>query len=141
MTFENPSPDELRALFEGSRRIAIVGLSDKAWRSSHQIGVYLLEQGFEIVPVYPRHEEILGRKVYRNVAEIPEQVDIVDVFRRSEFLPGVVEDALSARLRPAAVWFQLGCVHEEAAARAQRGGLKVVMDRCIAVEHGRLLGA
>jgi predicted CoA-binding protein len=134
--FSNPDDETLRALLETSRRIAIVGLSPKPWRDSNGIGRFLMERGYDVFPVYPRETEILGRRVYRSVAEIPDGVDLVDVFRRGEFLPGVVEDALAARAP--AVWFQLGCVNEAAARRAAEAGMTVVMDRCIRVDLGRL---
>jgi predicted CoA-binding protein len=137
---QQPSdPDHvLRTLLAAARRIAVVGLSPKPHRDSNRIGRYLLERGYEVVPVYPREERILGQPVYRRVRDIPEGVDIVDVFRRSEELPNVVEDALAARAP--ALWFQVGCVHEQAAARARAAGVVVVMDRCIMVDHARLLG-
>jgi predicted CoA-binding protein len=128
----------LRRLLESARRIAVVGLSPKPHRDSNMIGRYLLERGYEVIPVYPREELILGRPVYRRVQDVPGGVDLVDVFRRSETLPAVVEDALAARAP--ALWFQLGCVHEEAAQRAREAGALVVMDRCIMVDHARLLG-
>ena len=127
-----------RALLESARRIAVVGLSPKPHRDSNMIGRYLLERGYQVIPVYPREELILGQQVYRRVQDVPGGVDLVDVFRRSQELPGVVEDALAARAP--ALWFQLGCVHERAAKRAQEAGTMVVMDRCIMVDHSRLLG-
>jgi predicted CoA-binding protein len=98
----------------------------------------LIERGYDVVPVYPRETEILGRTVYRAVAEIPGHVDLVDVFRRSEDLPAVVNDALAARA--GGLWFQLSCVDHPSAHRASGAGLTVVMDRCVMVEHARLLG-
>jgi uncharacterized protein len=128
----------LRSLLEGARRIAVVGLSPKPHRDSNRIGRYLLERGYQVIPVYPREERILGQQVYRRVQDVPGGVDLVDVFRRSETLPGVVDDALAAKAP--ALWFQLGCVHEPAAQRAREAGAVVVMDRCIMVDHARLLG-
>jgi len=128
----------IRSLLESIRRIAVVGLSPKPQRDSHRVAVYLQERGYEIVPVYPREETILGARVYRRVADIPGGVDLVDVFRRSEELPGVVDDAVAARAP--AIWFQLDCVNDEAAARAAAAGMRVVMDRCLMVDHARLLG-
>lgn len=136
--FNNPTSEAIRGLLEKARRIAVVGLSPKPDRDSNRIARYLIDRGYEVIPVYPREETILGRKVYRSVKEISGGVDIVDVFRRGEDLPEVVDDALAA---PApALWFQLGCVHEESAARATAAGRTVVMDRCIMVEHASLLG-
>ena len=136
--FSNPSEEAIRKLLEEARRIAVVGLSPKPHRDSNRIARYLLDRGYEVVPVYPREEQILGLRVYRRVADIPGGVQIVDVFRRSEHLPDVVDDALAARAP--ALWFQLGCIHEQAAARAAAAGATVVMDRCIMVDHARLLG-
>jgi hypothetical protein len=134
----NPDDPSLSRLLAEARRIAVVGLSPKPHRDSHRIARYLLERGYEVIPVYPREDEILGQNVYRRVQDIPGRVDLVDVFRRSEGLPDVVEDAVAARAP--ALWFQLGCVHEDAAQRAEQAGATVVMDRCIMVDHARLLG-
>jgi predicted CoA-binding protein len=137
-SFHNPDDAAVRRLLETARRIAVIGLSPKPHRDSNHIGRYLLDRGYEVVPVYPREETILGQKVYRRLQDVPGRVDIVDVFRRREELGGVVDDALAARAP--ALWFQLGCVDEIAAARAVAGGVMVVMDRCIKVEHSALLG-
>ena len=136
--FANPDDDAIRRLLERVRRIAVVGLSPKPHRDSHRVARYLLDRGYEVVPVYPREEEILGRKVYRRVQDVPGGVDLVDVFRRSEELPEVIDDALVARA--GALWLQLGCIDEAGARRARAAGLTVVMDRCVMVEHARLLG-
>jgi len=136
--FNDPGPDVRRALLEKARRVAVVGLSPKPDRDSNLIARYLIDRGYDVIPVYPREETILGRKVYRSLKDIPGGVDLVDVFRRAEDLPKVVEDALAAKAP--ALWFQLGCVHEESAARAVAAGLTVVMDRCIMVDHASLLG-
>jgi len=125
-------------MLESARRIAVVGLSPKPQRDSNRIARYLLDRGYAVLPVYPRAAQILGQRVHRRVQDIPGGVDIVNVFRRSEELPAVVDDALAARAP--ALWFQLGCLHEEAARRAAQAGRVVVMDRCIIVEHARLLG-
>jgi predicted CoA-binding protein len=134
----NPGEDARRALLEKARRIAVVGLSPKPYRDSHRVARYLQERGYDVVPVYPREDTILGAKVYRRVQDIPGGVDLVDVFRRREELPGVFDDALAARAP--AVWTQLGCVDEAGARRATAAGVTVVMDRCIMVDHAALLG-
>jgi predicted CoA-binding protein len=134
----DPGEDARRALLEMARRIAVVGLSPKPYRDSHRVARYLQEHGYEVVPVYPREETILGAKVYRRVQDIPGGVDLVDVFRRREELPGVFDDALAAR--SPAIWTQLGCVDEAGARRATAAGVTVVMDRCIMVDHAALLG-
>jgi predicted CoA-binding protein len=136
--FSNPDEAAIRALLERARRIAVVGLSPKPNRDSHRIGRYLLEHGYEVIPVYPRENEILGRRVFRRVQEIPGGADLVNVFRRSEELGHVVDDALAARVP--ALWFQLDCIDEAAAERATNAGATVVMDRCIMVDHAALLG-
>jgi len=138
-SFRNPDDESVRRMLERVRRIAVVGLSPKPDRDSHHVARYLQQRGYEIVPVYPREDEILGARVYRRLQDVPGGlVDLVDVFRRSEDLPDVVTDGLAAKAP--AFWFQLGCVNEDAARRAQGGGATVVMDRCLMVEHGRLLG-
>jgi len=139
MSHGNPADEAIRELLRSARRIAVVGLSPKPWRTSHQIAEFLQECGYRVVPVYPRGDRILGEPVFRSVAEVPEGVDLVDVFRRSEALDEVAVDAVAARAP--ALWFQLGCVHQGAAARATAAGATVVMDRCILVEHRRLLGS
>jgi uncharacterized protein len=134
----NPGEDARRALLEKARRIAVVGLSPKPYRDSHRVARYLQEHGYYVVPVYPREETILGARVYRRVQDIPGGVDLVDVFRRREELPGVFDDALAAR--SPAIWTQLECVDEASARRATAAGVTVVMDRCIMVDHAALLG-
>jgi len=138
VSFQNPDDAAVHRLLETARRIAVVGLSPKPHRDSNRIGRYLLDRGYEVVPVYPREETILGQKVYRRLQDVPGRLDVVDVFRRREELAGVVDDALAARAP--ALWFQLGCVDEDAARRAATAGAIVVMDRCIMVEHAALLG-
>lgn len=135
--FQNPDVEAIRDLLRSVHRIAVVGLSPKPHRDSNRIGVYLLEHGYEVIPVYPREDQILGQKVYRRVQDIPGRVDLVNVFRRSEDLPGVFDDLLAAEA--GAVWTQLGCVDEDGARRAQAAGLTVVMNRCVMVDHARLL--
>ena len=138
MAYQNPDDAAIRDLLDAARRIAVVGLSPKPDRDSHRVARYLQLRGYEIVPVYPREEEILGRTVYRRVQDIPGEVDLVDVFRRGEDLPAVTDDVLAGHAR--ALWFQIGCVNEAAAERAQAAGLTVVMNRCTKIEHARLLG-
>jgi predicted CoA-binding protein len=134
MTFVN-SP--LEPLLKNAKRIAVVGVSDKPARDSHRIARYLQQAGFEMLPVNPLLSEVLGQKVYASLAEIPEPVDIVNVFRRSEEVPALVEQAIAAGAK--AIWLQLGVIHEPSAEKAREAGLSVVMDRCIMVDHARLL--
>jgi predicted CoA-binding protein len=138
MEHENPSEAELRSLLERVRRIAVVGLSPKPHRDSNRVGRYLLDRGYDVVPIYPREETILGQKVYRRVQDVPGGVDLVDVFRRREELPKVFDDALAAGAP--AIWLQLDCIDEDGARRATAAGATVVMDRCLAVDHAQLLG-
>ena len=137
MSHANPSEEQIRELLTRARRVAVVGLSPKPDRDSHRVARYLQARGYEIVPIYPREERILGQQVYRSVRDVPGGVDLVDVFRRGEDLPEVVEDALAAGAP--ALWLQIDCVNEDAAARATAAGATVVMDRCIMVDHARLM--
>ena len=125
-------PDLLRK----SRTIAVVGLSSKRFRPSYGVAEYMQEQGYRIIPVNPNESEVLGEKSYRSIEDVPEHIDIVDIFRRSEFVGPIVESAI--RVGANAVWMQEGVVHEEAAQKARDAGLAVVMDRCILKEHMRL---
>lgn len=135
---QNPDEEQIRHLLESARRIAVVGLSPKPHRDSHRVARYLQERGYEIVPVYPREEQILGQRVYRRLQDVPGTIDLVDVFRRSEELVQVAKDAVAAGAP--ALWFQLGCVNEEAARLAAVSGITLVMDRCLMVDHSLLLG-
>ena len=136
----NPDDREVRSLLQKVRRIAVVGLSPKPHRDSHRVSVYMKRHGYEIVPVYPREATILGEPVFRSVAEIEGAVDLVNVFRRSNELDQVAADILRSRnAGSAAVWFQLDCVHEGAIRELTQAGHLVVYDRCLMVEHSRLL--
>lgn len=127
----------IRELLEKSRTIAVVGLSSKKFRPSYGVAEYMQQQGYRILPVNPNESEILGEKAYARLEDIAGHIDIVDIFRRSEFVLPVVESAI--RLGASAVWMQEGVVHEEAARKAREAGLTVVMDHCILKEHTRLL--
>jgi predicted CoA-binding protein len=129
---------ELKELLSSARVIAVVGHSDKPHRTSYEIAQYLRRAGYTVYPVNPILDEIDGQKCYASLSEVPESIDIVDVFRRSEYLPGVVEEAIVAGAK--AVWAQLGVHDSQAAERAEQAGLKMVMDRCIKVDHARLMG-
>ena len=132
--------DALRALLREARTVAVVGLSPKPERPSHGVARYLQRAGYRIVPVNPGHDEILGERSYRTLADAARDhaVDIVDVFRRSELAGAVVDEAIA--IRPKLVWLQLGVVDEAARARAEGAGISIVMDRCLAIDHRRLLG-
>ncbi|MGA2272238.1 MAG: CoA-binding protein [Bryobacteraceae bacterium] len=119
-----------------ARTIAIVGLSAKRFRPSHGVAEYLQRAGYRIIPVNPNITEVLGEKSYPSLDAVPEPVDIVDIFRRSEHVPEIVEAAI--RKGAKTIWMQEGVVHEDAARRAESAGLAVIMDRCILKEHRRL---
>ena len=136
---EGAMADRALELLGEARTIAVVGVSARPDRDSHEVAKYLIEAGYDVYLVNPREREILGRTVYERVQDLPLAVDIVDIFRRSSDVPEVVEDAIAARA--GAVWMQLEIVNEDAAARARAAGLEVVMDRCTKIEHGRLTQA
>jgi len=119
-----------------SRTIAVVGLSNKPWRPSYGVSHYMQKAGYRIIPVNPHEREVLGEKAYPTLESVPEPIDIVNVFRRPEFVPEIVEAAL--RIGARAIWLQEGVVHPQAAERARQAGLLVVQDRCILKEHRRL---
>jgi predicted CoA-binding protein len=124
------------AILRSARTIAVVGLSGKRFRPSFGVAEYLQRAGYRIIPVNPHETAILGEKCYPDLDAVPEPVDIVDIFRRSEFVPEIVEAAI--RKGATSVWMQEGVVHEPAARRAEAAGLTVVMDRCILKDHRRL---
>jgi hypothetical protein len=130
--------EELKAILGHSKNVAVVGISPKPDRPSYLVAAYLQAEGYRIIPVRPDGEEILGEKVYHSLAEIPEdiEIDIVDVFRKSEDVPPVVEEAIQRGAK--AVWMQEGVFNAEAASKAEAAGLKVVMDRCMKKERQRL---
>jgi hypothetical protein len=130
--------DPIGDLLSRSKVIAVVGLSSKPHRPSHGVARYLQSVGYRVIPVNPHEKEVLGEKSYPRLEDVPVHVDIVDVFRRSEFVPPVVEAAIAIRAR--AVWMQEGVIHEQAAARARAAGLEVVMDRCTLKEHAKRFG-
>ncbi len=133
----NPPDDELRGILERYRHIAVVGLSDKPDRPSHGVASYLQGAGYTIVPVNPTIQQALGIPAVTSLEAVPPPVEIVDVFRRPEDVPPVVEDAIAAGAK--VLWLQEGIVNEDAAARARSAGLTVVQDRCMLKEHRRLL--
>jgi predicted CoA-binding protein len=124
------------AILHSARTIAVVGLSGKRFRPSYGVAEYLQRAGYRIIPVNPHETAVLGEKCYPDLDAVPEPIDIVDVFRRSEFVPEIVEAAI--RKGATAVWMQEGVIHEQAARRAEAAGLTVVMDRCILKDHRRL---
>ena len=136
-TADAPVGERLRILGT-ARTVALVGVSANPLRSSNFVATYLIRTNYTIWPVNPTYEEVLGLRCYPTLADLPEPPDIVDVFRRTEEIPSVVEEAIDVGAK--VVWFQLGLRHEEAAARARGAGLGVVQDRCLKIEHARFAG-
>ena len=128
----------LRRILNENRVVASVGLSANWYRPSFFAAKYLQEHGYRVIPVNPRYTEILGERCYPNLLDIPHSVDLVQLFQRADRVPAFVEDAITIGAK--VVWMQLGIVNEEAADRARRAGLEVVMDRCVKIEHARLFG-
>jgi predicted CoA-binding protein len=130
-----PVTDEITELLKHAKTIAVVGLSDSPLRPSHGVAAYMQTQGYRIIPVNPTIKGALGEKAVGSLSEIQEKIDIVDVFRRPEGVPEIVDEAI--KLGVPAVWLQEGVIHEEAAAKARKAGIFVVMDKCILQEHRR----
>lgn len=128
----------LKEILISTKTIASVGLSSNPEKVSHSVGAYLQKQGYRVIPVNPTADEILGEKAYPNLEAVPEKIDVVQVFRRPEDVPPVVEDAIKVGAQ--VVWMQLGIVNEEAAQTAREAGLQVVMDACMLAKHKRLIG-
>ena len=136
MAHTNPSNEELRQLLTSATTIAMVGASSNPDKASHGIMQKLQHAGYRVIPVNPRETEILGERSYPSLIDVPERIDIVDVFRRAEDTPPIADDAV--KIGAKALWLQSGIVSEDAAARAEAGGLKVVMDACIGATHAML---
>lgn len=130
---------KIAEMLRSARTIAVVGVSSKRFRPSYGVTEYMQRAGYRIIPVNPQETEVLGEKSYPDLDSIPEPVDIVDIFRRSEFVPEIVDAAI--RKGAKMIWMQEGVIHEEAARRAEAAGLAVVMDHCILKEHRRLAQA
>ncbi len=133
-----PAIETIQDLLGKSKVIAVVGLSDSPLRPSHGVSAYMQSHGYRIIPVNPDVEYVLGEKAYESLKDIPEKIDIVNIFRRSEFVPEIVDQAIE--LKVPAVWMQEGVVHEAAAQKARQAGIFVVMDKCILKEHRRIGG-
>jgi predicted CoA-binding protein len=132
------TPFERLRILERYRRIAMVGLSSNPFRPSHFAALYLLAEGYDVIPVNPRESEVLGRKCYASLNVIPGGAEVVDIFREPAAVPPIVEEAIAIGAK--VIWMQLGVIHEQAAERAQAAGLQVVMDRCMKIEHARFFG-
>ena len=128
----------LRRILAQSRTLAVVGLSAQWHRPSYFAAKYMRDHGYRIIPVNPRYAEVLGEKCYPDLRAVPEPIDIVDCFRQSEALPPLADDAIAIGAK--VLWMQLGIVNEDAARRASLAGLDVVMNRCVKIEHARILG-
>jgi uncharacterized protein len=131
-------PFVIQSIVHRMKRIAVVGLSPNELRASHFVGYYLRRHGYEVIPVNPREESILGVRSYPSLADVPERVDVVDVFRAPDAVPEIAREAVAAGA--GALWLQYGVISPEGAQTAIDGGLDVVMDRCLKVEHARYLG-
>ena len=129
--------NEIALILKNSKMIAVVGASPKPWRDSGSIGQYLIHKGYEVFPVNPKYEEVLGKKCYPDLKSVPKKIDIVDIFRNSDEVEEIIDEAIA--VKAGTVWMQLGVVNEKASSKAEKAGLQVVMDHCIAVEHSRLI--
>jgi predicted CoA-binding protein len=133
---QNPADSEIKKILDSAKNIAIIGLSDSPEKPSYGVARYLISSGYNIFPVNPKYDSILGAKCYKSLNDIDEKIDIVDVFRRPEHIFPVAEKAIEIEAR--VLWMQLGIINEEAAKLANEAGLDVIMDRCIKVDHRRL---
>lgn len=131
--------EEMKNILQTCRTVAVVGISPKEDRPSYGVASYLRSKGYRVIPVRPDGDKILGEKIYRSLEEIPEgiEIDVVDIFRKSEDVPPVVEEVIHRGAK--VVWMQEGVINQEARAKAEKAGVKVVMDRCIKKEHQRLI--
>jgi uncharacterized protein len=130
--------ETLRRILKTNHTIAVVGLSAQWFRPSFFAAKYLQEHGYRVIPVNPAYSEILGEKCYPSVRDVPEKIDVVDVFRKPADVPPIAEDAIAVGAK--VLWLQIGVIDEASAARAREAGLDVVMDRCMKIEHARLFG-
>lgn len=128
-----PNITSIADALKKSKTVAVVGLSNSPLRPSHGVAAYLQNHGYRIIPVNPSIENALGEKAFKSLSEVPEKIDVVDIFRRSEFVPDVVDEAI--KLKVPVIWMQEGVIHEAAAEKARKAGIFVVMDRCILKEH------
>jgi len=130
--------NSLRRILRENRVIAVVGLSADWFRPSYFAAKYMLEHGYRVIPVNPKYPEILGQRCYKSLRDVPEKIDIVDIFRKTQDVMPIAEEAIAVGAK--VLWQQLGVKNEQAAARARAAGLDAVMDRCVKIEHGRLFG-
>ncbi|UCF81277.1 MAG: CoA-binding protein [Acidobacteriota bacterium] len=135
---KNAPPEEIRRILKDAKVIAVVGLSDKPERDSHRVAAYLQKRGYRVIPVNLNAEEILGERAYANLREVPEKIDIVDIFRKPDAVPAVVDEAIA--VGAGTVWMQEGIAHNASAEKARAAGLRVVQSKCIMREHGAAFG-
>jgi uncharacterized protein len=139
MPLSNASSEEIRQILTTAKTIAVVGLSDKPDRDSYHVAEYLRQHGYRIIPVNPAITSVLGEKAYARLEDVPEPIDVVDIFRRPEMVPAIVASAIAVKAK--VVWMQLGIAHNAAADQARAAGLQVVMNKCILIEHRGLVKA
>jgi len=133
------SDEEIKKILEESKTIAVVGCSREQEKDAHRIPKYLKERGYKIIPVNPFADEILGEKSYKALSEIKEKIDVIEIFRPSEDCLKIVEEVIKLKLKPNTIWMQLGIKNEEAAKLAEENGIRAVMNRCMMIEHRRLI--
>jgi len=138
--YSNPEDQQIAEMLRGAKTIAVFGLSNDPAKASYEVAQYLQSQGYEIVPVNPNLSTVLGRKAHPTLLDAEGPIDIVDVFRRSEHIPEVVDQVLQMRQKPKAVWIQLGIRNDEQCQRLAEAGILAIQDACLKVEHYRLLG-
>ena len=137
MERDSYSDSEIKQILS-MKNVAVVGMSKDPNKDAHHVPKYLIDNGYNVIPVNPTAEEILGRKSYKSLRDVPDRIDVVDVFRPSEHVPPIVKDAIAKGAK--AVWMQLGISNDEAAQEASKHGIKVVYNRCMLIEHRRLFG-
>jgi len=135
----NLPDEEVVELLKSAKTVAVVGISHKEDRDSYKVAKYLKEHGYKIIPVNPKYKEVLGEPCYPDLKSVPEKIDVVDIFRNIDAIPGIVDEAIA--VGAGAVWMQLGLAHNESAEKARQAGLKVVMNKCMKIEHHRLLAS
>jgi predicted CoA-binding protein len=128
----------IQRVIHTAKTVAIIGLSPNELRASYFVGYYLKRHGYRVIPVNPRETEILGEKCYKSLLDVPTPIDVVDVFRASDALPGIADEAV--KIHAGCLWCQFGVINQEGARIAEAGGVEVVMDRCLKVEHARYVG-
>ena len=137
MPDSNPADEEIKKILKKNKVVAVVGLSPKPERDSHKVAKYLQDHGYRIVPVRPKAKEILGEQAYASLKDIPFPVEVVDIFRKVDAIPGIVDEAIDIGAK--VVWMQLGLAENQSAKKAREAGLQVVMNKCLKIEHNRYL--